>query len=225
MATLVLALIGFALLDSLDVLLVGVTTAIIYDARLGRRSPVPGGLGFILGVFATTSLFGILSILGIGFLTDYFDFTVTPKVRYWTELIVGLVLIVASSVPMTARTPPEWSKKVRANPLLLLVVGVVIGAAQAPTAIPYLAGLAMITAQQPLNPLWPLIVIGYCAIALLPPMTILAISTRNTPTARRLYAKVVRFLARFGPRTVRTIFLIAGAALVLHAGFHYRLLH
>nr|WP_230329626.1 hypothetical protein [Nocardia aurantiaca] len=41
-----LALAGFAFLDSLDVLLVGVTMAVVYDSRLSRRSAVPGALSF-----------------------------------------------------------------------------------------------------------------------------------------------------------------------------------
>ncbi len=36
----------FTQLMSLDVLLVGVVTAVVYDSRLNRRSPLPGGLSF-----------------------------------------------------------------------------------------------------------------------------------------------------------------------------------
>ncbi|NEW37195.1 hypothetical protein GV791_32270, partial [Nocardia cyriacigeorgica] len=62
MLALLFALAGFAFIDSMDLLLVGVTTAIVFDSKLGRRSPVPGGLSFIAGVFAVTTAFGLLAV-------------------------------------------------------------------------------------------------------------------------------------------------------------------
>ena len=77
MLALLLSLSGFAALDSLNVLNVGVTSAVIYDSRLNRRSPVPGGASFIAGVFAVTTTFGICVVLGLTFLTHLADFELT----------------------------------------------------------------------------------------------------------------------------------------------------
>ena len=49
MPALLLPLAGFAFLDSLNVLNLGVTTAVVYDSRLSRRSPLPAGLSFVGG--------------------------------------------------------------------------------------------------------------------------------------------------------------------------------
>jgi len=65
MGPLVLALAGLAFLDSLNVLNVGVVSAVIYDSRLNRRSPVPGSLNFIAGVFTVMTTFGLLTVLGL----------------------------------------------------------------------------------------------------------------------------------------------------------------
>jgi hypothetical protein len=65
MGPLVLALAGSAFLDSLNVLNVGVVSAVIYDSRLNRRSPVPGSLNFIAGVFTVMTTFGLLTVLGL----------------------------------------------------------------------------------------------------------------------------------------------------------------
>ena len=59
MAAVVLALAGLALLDSANVLNLGVVSAVVYDSRLARRSPLPGGLSFIAGVFTVTTTFGM----------------------------------------------------------------------------------------------------------------------------------------------------------------------
>ncbi|WP_406269883.1 GAP family protein [Nocardia sp. NBC_00881] len=222
MPTLLLALAGLAFLDSLDVLLVGVTTVVVFDSRLSRRSPLVGGLSFLAGVFAVTTAFGLCTVLGIGFLTDLVDLEITPTVRYRCELGLGAVLIALASIRMTGRTSaPEWATPMRRQPWALALIGVAIGIAQAPTAVPYLAGLAMLSARNPLPTLWPLIVVAYCALALLPPVVILAFAVRGTTRARRVYRKVVRVLAAYGPKSVRVLFVLFGAVLVCDAAIHY----
>ncbi|MEV0296409.1 GAP family protein [Nocardia sp. NPDC050710] len=221
MLTLLLALAGFAFLDSLDVLLVGVTTAVVYDSRLARRSPIPGGLSFLSGVFAVTTTFGLCTVLGLNFLTGLVDFELTPTLRYWGELGIAAVLIAFACIPMTGRAePPVWAVTVRRRPWVLGSAGVAIGLAQAPTAVPYLAALAMISARQP--PLWPLIIVVYCALALVPPVLVLILATRNSPNARRRYRAVVRTLTRYGPRSVRILFALLGIALAVDAVRHYQ---
>lgn len=222
MWTLLLALAGFALLDSLDVLLVGVTAAVVADSRIGRRSPVAGGVSFIAGVFAVTTAFGIGAVLGLNFLTGLVQFELTPAVRYWGELGLGVGLVVLSRVPVARKSePPAWAAVVRRRPWLYGFVGMAIGLVQAPTAVPYLAGLAMISAQDPLPALWPLIVVAYCALALLPPLLVLLLSLRRTPRARRCYRVVVRILTRYVPPALRVLFVVFGTVLVLDALIHF----
>lgn len=122
---LAVALAGLALLDSLNVLNVGVVSATIYDSRLNRRSPVPGSMSFIAGVFAVTTIFGILTVLGLNFLTDLIDFKITPTLRYWGELVAGTVLIVVAYFPLSAQSPaPGWATTAtRRRPWLLGFVG------------------------------------------------------------------------------------------------------
>ncbi|MGK8510498.1 GAP family protein [Nocardia asiatica] len=222
MSTLLLALAGLAFLNSLDLLLIGVTTAVVYDSRLSRRSPLVGVLSLLAGVFAVTTAFGICTVLGIGFVTDLIDFRITPAVRYWGELGAGVVLIALASIRMTGTAAPQRAPTLRRRPWMLAGVGVAIGIAQAPTAVPYLAGLAMISARNPLPTLWPLIVVAYCALALLPPLVILALAMRRTTGARRMYRKVVRIITTYGPISVRVLFAIFGVVLLCDALLHYR---
>jgi hypothetical protein len=214
MGALVLALAGLACLDSLNVLNVGVVSAVIYDSRLNRRSPVPGSLSFIAGVFAVMTSFGLLTVLGLNFVAGFVDFRITPAVRYWGELLVGAVLIGLAYLPLRAQSSaPGWAMApTRQRPWLLGFVGVAVGLGQAPTAVPYLTGLAMLSALQ---------VIAYWVIALSPLLTILALSTRRTARARHLQRWIVRVLTRYGPITVRIIFLVVGVGLVVDALIHY----
>ena len=226
MLGLLLPLLGFALLDSLNVLNLGVTSAVVYDSRLSRRSALPGGLSFIGGVFAATSTFGVLTVLGLGFLTDRADLEVTPTLRYWGQLVLGVVLIAVASLSGSARpTPPLWALNLtRRNPWLFAIVGVVIGFGQSATSVPYLTSLTMLSAREPMPSAWPLVVVAYCSVALLPSLLVLALSTRRTIRARRAQRNIVRATTLFGPVTVRILFFGVGAVLVAGALWNYRVL-
>lgn len=223
MLALLLALLGFALLDSVNVLNLGVTTAIVYDSRLGRRSALPSGLSFVTGVFIAIATFGVLTVLGLNFLTDRFEIDLTPTIRYWGQLILGVVLITVAVASSRAKpTPPLWAVNVaRRNPWLLGIVGLVIGFGQAPTAVPYLTALAMLSARQPLPSAWPLIIVCYCALTLVPSLLVLVLSTRRTMRARHIQRNFVRALTRYGPFAVRMLFAGIGTVLVVGALLHY----
>ena len=109
----------------------------------------------------------------------------------------------------------------RQRPWLLGFVGVAVGLGQAPTAVPYLTGLAMLSALHPRPAIWPLLVIVYRVITVLPLLVILALSTRRTARAKRAQRWIVRVLTRYGPMTVRIIFLVIGVGLVVDAAAHY----
>ncbi len=226
MLGLLLPLLGFALLDSLNVLNLGVTSAVVYDSRLSRRSALPGGLSFVAGVFLATTSFGLLTVLGINFLTGRVDVDFTPTIRYWAQLVLGLILIAVASLSGSARpAPPGWALNLtRRNPWLFAIVGIVIGLGQSATSVPYLTSLAMVSARNPLPALWPAIVLAYCALTLLPSLLVLALSTRRTIRARRAQRNIVRATTRYGPITVRILFLVVGAVLVVGALINYRAL-
>lgn len=222
MTALVLTLVGLALLDSLSVLNIGVVSAVVYGSRLNRQSALPGGVSFITGVFAVTTTFGLCAVLGLGLLTDLTNFTVTPTVRYGGEFLLGLTLIGLAFFPLVAQSSaPGWAMAaVRERPWLLGFVGAAVGLGQAPTAVPYLAGLAMIAALQPRPPEWPALVVAYCVIALLPCMLVLGLSTSRSRRADRAHRVLVRTLTRYGPIGVRILFLVAGVALFADAVVH-----
>ncbi|WP_067830602.1 GAP family protein [Nocardia inohanensis] len=224
MLTFLLALAGFALLDSLHVLNIGITAGIVVDSRLSRRSPVPGAASFIAGILTVTTAFGICTVLGLSFLTDLVDFEITPAVRYRGELVVGAVLLLLGGVRLpkgAGGTLPPWAIEARRRPALLGMIGAGVGLGQAPTAVPYLAALAMLSVREPRPAVWPVIVFAYCLIAVLPPILVLYTATRTSRRAQRFYRSFVRALNRFGPLSVRILFLIFGAVLVIDALRNY----
>jgi len=217
-----MTLAGFAVVESLNVLNLGVTSAIVYDTRLHRRSPLPGGLSFIAGLLAATVAVGIAVVLGVAVVTRLTGFELTPTMRYRGELVVGAILVGLSSFPSAAqRISPRWDfAGMRQRPWLLGCGGAALGFGQAATDVMYLAALAMISTHHPRPVFWPGIVLAYCAIELLPPVLVLLLAAMRTPGARRVQRRLVRVITRYGPRLVRAMCLAAGAALVVNALLH-----
>lgn len=219
MEALLLALAGLAFLDSLNVLNVGVVSAVVYASRLDRRSPVPGGMSFIAGLFAVNITFGVCTVLGLGLLKHSVDFKITPALHFWGQLALGVVLMCLAYFPLTAQTSaPGWAlAAMRQRPWLLGILGSAVGSGQAPTSIPYLTGLAMLAALHPRPPGWPLLICGYWMLALTPSLVILFLATRKTKRAVRVQRGIVRGLSRYGPISVRILFLVVGVGLVADA--------
>lgn len=222
MTAFLLTLTGLAVLDSLNVLNIGVISAVIYGSRLNRQSVLPGGVSYIVGLLTVTITFGLCVVLGLGLLADLTDFHLTPAVRYWGELVLGVLLIGLAFVPLVAQTTaPGWALgAMRDRPWLLGFLGAAVGLGQAPTAIPYLTALAMISALHPRPTAWPLMIVGYWMIAMLPCVVILALSTSKNLRAVRLQRALVRTIARYGPMGARLVFLAVGVVLVADAVVH-----
>ncbi|CAM4502107.1 hypothetical protein NONI108955_36990 [Nocardia ninae] len=80
----------------------------------------------------------------------------------------------------------------------------------------------MISAQDPLPSFWPVLVVAYCALALLPPLLVLLLSLRRTSRARRVYRTIVRVLTRYAPPALRVLFVTFGAILLVDALVNFR---
>ncbi|MGH3722794.1 MAG: GAP family protein [Mycobacterium sp.] len=227
MLTLLLAFAGFACLDAFNVLNIGIATTIVYVTRLERRSALPGGLSFITGLFVALFTFGVATVLGVRSLTDVAGGSeITPSTRYWAQLIIGILLIAFASLTwFTEPVTPPWIRTVaQRHPWLLMLVGLALGFAEAPTSVPYLSALAMLVSRHPLPSMWPLLLVGYSLIATLPSLLILVLSTRRSPRAQRVQRGLVRTVTRHGPTAIRIIFLCLGAVLVTGALVHHNAL-
>jgi hypothetical protein len=223
---LLVTLFGFALVESLNVLNLGLTSAIVYDSRLHRRSPLPGGLSFIAGLFAATVAVGIVVVLGVSLAIDPSALDLTPRMRYRGELVIGLVLVALARYPVAAKreSPRSALAAMRRRPWVLACGGAALGVTQAATDVMYLAALAMLAAHLPRpsmwQGLWPAIVAAYCAIELWPPLLVLFLATRRCARARLVQRSIVRVITRYGPQLVRAMCLAAGVALVVDSLRH-----
>ncbi|CQA12550.1 Uncharacterised protein [Mycobacteroides abscessus] len=79
----------------------------------------------------------------------------------------------------------------------------------------------MLASRHPLPTLWPLLLVGYGLVAILPSLLILVLSTRRSPRARRMQRGLVRTVTRHGPTAIRVIFLCLGVVLITSALVHH----
>ncbi|RUP28228.1 MAG: hypothetical protein EKK51_24245, partial [Mycolicibacterium sp.] len=70
-------------------------------------------------------------------------------------------------------------------------------------------------------PTWPVMVIVYSALTMLPCMVLLGLSTSRSKQADQAQRWLVRILTRYGPIGVRLLFLVAGVALFADAVVHH----
>lgn len=218
--TLLLAFAGFACVDALNVLNLGTSTAIVYTSRLERRSALPGGLSFVVGLYSALLAFGVGTVVGVRYLVG--PEAISSSARYWAQLVIGIVLIAVAS--LTWFSNPGTPKVIRTiaerYPWLLVLVGLTLGCAEAATSAPYLSALAMLASHRPLPSGWVLMLMGYCLIAVAPSTFILVLSTRRTPGARRAQRTLVRTVSRYGPTAIRVIFLFLGTLFIANALAH-----
>ena len=163
-------------------------------------------------------------MLGLTFLTKRVDVEVTPTVRYWGQLILGLVLIARLARVDVGRTATTRVGVERRAPQSVAVrhrrVGRRAGAGGHVGALPDRAGddlraqsvadgVARDRDRILRNAHWR----RRCWCS--------ALSVRKTMRARRMQRRVVRVMTRFGPLVVRTLFLAIGLVLVADALWHY----
>ncbi|SKW81731.1 Uncharacterised protein [Mycobacteroides abscessus subsp. massiliense] len=79
----------------------------------------------------------------------------------------------------------------------------------------------MLASRHPLPSMWPLLLVGYGLVAILPSLLILVLSTRRSPRARRVQRGLVRTVTRYGPTAIRVIFLGLGGVLIVGALLHH----
>jgi cytochrome c biogenesis protein CcdA len=139
-ATLWLTIVGIAALDS-----VNPTVTAVHLFLLGTARPLPRAGAFVLGVYAANYLGGLLAIMGVGALVRQLPGDVSGLIDTGARLILGLALLIAGYyLYRRAKTELEVRRPKSLRPLHTLILGVAITCAELPTALPYLAAIAIL---------------------------------------------------------------------------------
>jgi len=135
-----LTLVGIAALDSINP-----TVTAVHLFLLGTRRPLPRASAFLLGVFAANYLGGLLAVLSTGAFLRDISADVSGLIDTGARLILGLALLIAGyCLYRRARAEVAQKRPKSLKPLHAFSLGVAITCAELPTALPYLAAIAIL---------------------------------------------------------------------------------
>lgn len=210
------ALVGLALLDSLNPATLVAITLILLGAR---RHPVAEALGFVLGAFSSVLAVGVALYLGADAAASSITGALT-WVRRGAFGLAALVLLLAAARALRTRERraarlPDWF-----TPGTAVGLGVVMTAADLPNAFPYFIAIERLLVADVSTATSLLVLVGYATIYCLPCLVLLAVGlTRGA----RVLGALRRLFERFGteatlppsPRRAALLALAATAVLTL----------
>jgi cytochrome c biogenesis protein CcdA len=207
--------ISVGLADSLNPSTVGPA---LYLATAGAR--VRRVTEFTLGVFGVNFVAGVILTIGPGRLLIGLVPHPHKTAKHVIELVVGVVLLaVAVGVWLGRRKLARRSLPMRGDGGgSALVTGASIAAVELPTAAPYFAVIAGITASDAAIPQEVLLLVLYNVAFVLPLIVIVLILLLAGDRADPLLQRVGDFVQRRWPVVLAGLLLFVGAALTLVGG-------
>ena len=160
-----------AVIDSINPSAIVVTLYLLSNAR--SRALVQVAV-YVCAIFITYLLLGVMMVLGIGVLLQSLGGVLRSRPGLIAQSLVGLALLVYSVTASSNRLSSQVVARPSASTYAALVMlGVGVTALELPTAVPYLAAIALISeAELPIRAWAPLLGM-YNLIFVLPPIALL----------------------------------------------------
>jgi cytochrome c biogenesis protein CcdA len=214
MHTLLISLVAVAALDSLN------PTAISLQIYLlSTPKPITRSVTFILGVFVTYWVAGLLAILGLRTLVismiSNANISFPEPYVYMIQLLLGLALLIAG---FSFKSSPQADRGKRPQKLTLgrtFLLGMAVTLFDFPTALPYLAAIEQI-ARAKLDLFSIMGVLGvYNLVFVFPQIMLLGIYVLFHQQSAILLHRINRSIAIWSPKILRTLLIGLGILLIL----------
>ena len=203
---------SIGLVDSLNPSTVGPALLLALGANAKRDLAA-----FVVGVFGTSTIAGLILVLGPGRALLAIVSTPRPHIVHLVEVVAGAALLVASVVLWLKREGfprrlSAESKRTRFSPLAL---GAVIILAELPTAFPYFAALAAVVGARVSVPSQVLLVVVF-NICFCAPILILLGAVVAGGERGRAFAQAARsVLQRYAAAIVPVLLGLLGAGILV----------
>lgn len=191
------ALLGIALIDSLNPSALALTLTLLST----QKSPTRYVLSYVLGIFLTYFALGLALAFGATWFLGQFGQIFEHPIAYAIQGVLGAGLFIYSFFMPGASKQPKKERKfpVGKHPLVWMGLGVTITVVEFSTAVPYLGAIGLL-ATKALTPLWIVSFLGlYNLIFVLPPLALLLIylllRTRMQETIEKLNTKIQKEMA------------------------------
>lgn len=212
------ALLGIALVDSLNPSALVVTTVLLAGTDPFRRALAY--IAGIAGIAVAYYLVGVAVALGASdVLTAAPEAVQRPAIGFGLEGALGL-LLVGFAVRKTRREDPR--PRVRGASLsAAFLTGVTITAVESTTALPYIGALtALVRAEVPLGQVLVALVV-YNLVFVLPPLLLVAVQAVRPGQAAVVVERVRSRLKVLDTRPARVLILVLGLLMLADAGFYF----
>ena len=213
MHALLSSLVAIAALDSLNP-----TATAIQVFLLSTPKPIARSIAFVVGVFTAYWAVGLLITLGLGeaiaALVNQVSLAL-PSSIYGLQFLLGVVLLVIGWKlnSFEQRKTERRPKKLTLTSTFVLGLAVTIW--ESPTALPYLAAIQQIVRAN-LDWLSIIAILGlYNLIFVFPLIVLLGIYILLQGRSTALLHRINRAIEQWGPRILRVVLIVLGAALVL----------
>lgn len=215
-----LSLLGFAAIDSLNLLAFAVIAG-LWLTSAGRAGAFsPRAARFTGGAFCGIVLLSLVSVWVIG---NNQEFVRSLFYNVWAMAVLGVIGLVITVLGL--RTPAEAAEENVEAPLAqnvlqkfgIMATGVSLGVIQSGTSAPFAAGMVLISFAE--TPWWSKLmqIFFFAVIAILPSAgLIITLSRVNSSGVAAATHKINRFLA-YGRVAGRILTLVVGVALVVLA--------
>lgn len=215
-----LSLVGFAAIDSLNLLAFAVIAG-LWITSASRAVPfAPRAARFTGGAFCGIVLLSLVSVWVIG---NNQEFVRGLFHNLWAMVVLGVIGVVITV--MGLRTPAEAAEENVEAPLAqtvlqrfgIMATGVSLGVIQSGTSAPFAAGMVLISFAE--TPWWSklLQVFFFAVIAILPSAALIVTLSRvNSSGVAAATHRINRFLA-YGRVAGRILTLVVGVALIVLA--------
>jgi cytochrome c biogenesis protein CcdA len=208
MFTLLLAIVAIAALDSINP-----TATVVHLYLLSTANPVPRTMAFILGIFTANSLGGLFGVVGLDLLFQHLPGASFGPLGRAARLLFGIGLVIASWI-MSSDQKSCTRKPKSLRPLHTFILGTVITLAELPTALPYLAAIAIL-AQARLGLAETISVLLIYNVVFVTPLIALLMIYLLLRRSRPAFLQRTRsWIARWSPRLLRMVFVFLGAILI-----------
>ena len=211
MLRVVAAAVSIGLADSINPSTVGPA---LYMATLPKAALRVGQ--FTLGIFSVNLLAGVVLMVGPGRLLLGLVPHPQRNVRNVIELVAGIVLIgCAIAVWLGRRRLARRELSLRASGGSALIAGVSIAAVELPTAMPYFAVIAAITASSAALPGELLALLAYNLAFVLPLLIVISVRLLAGSRGERWLQRGAVWLQREWPSVLAGLLLFVGSILTL----------
>jgi hypothetical protein len=210
------AVFSLALLDSINPSALLVSLLLLATPSPGRKVAV-----YVATVFTVYLLLGLMILLGLGAAADVLSAWLDSDFAYGLQLVIGALMLGYALMAPDKKDSTGITGPANFSTMALIALGMTVTLAEAPTAIPYLAALGILTTAELPAPVWVPVLVTYNLIFITPPLLLLALQSMLGERVQNGFARLGAWLKRSARETFLWILGIVGFQLLASGLAHF----